>query len=237
MDAIDEGVIRDARIALVISSSSKAYALERAEKTGIKQRVISGKILPDGAERSGDFSEAHDESERSGILIEPDESERTRALMEAHDGAERTSVLNEPDESKRTRALMDALDEAETDVILLAGYMKILPREIVQRYRNRIINIHPSLIPKHCGTGYYGIRVHQSVIDSGDKRSGATVHYVDEGVDTGRIILQKEVPVLPGDTAEDLAARVLETEHKIIVEGLNLHLKSMGEYGKMTRKI
>jgi folate-dependent phosphoribosylglycinamide formyltransferase PurN len=103
--------------------------------------------------------------------------------------------------------------------------MKILPPQLVRRYRNRIVNIHPSLIPKHCGKGYYGIKVHRSVIEAGDKESGATVHYVDEGVDTGRIIIQEKVPVLQGDSPEELAARVLKTEHRIIVEGVRRWMK------------
>ncbi len=105
---------------------------------------------------------------------------------------------------------------------MLAGYMRVLSPEIIENYRNRIINIHPSLIPKYCGKGFYGIRVHKAVIEAGEKESGATVHYVDEGVDTGEIIIQKKVPVMKGDTPEDLAARVLETEHKILAEGLKL---------------
>ena len=107
-------------------------------------------------------------------------------------------------------------------MIVLAGYMKVLSPEIIENYRNRIINIHPSLIPKYCGKGFYGMRVHQAVIAGGEKESGATVHYVDEGVDTGRIILQEKVPVLPGDTPEELAARVLVTEHRILAEGRDL---------------
>ena len=100
--------------------------------------------------------------------------------------------------------------------------MRVLSPEIIENYRNRIINIHPSLIPKYCGKGFYGIRVHKAVIEAGEKESGATVHYVDEGVDTGEIIIQEKVPVMKGDTPEDLAARVLETEHKILAEGLKL---------------
>jgi phosphoribosylglycinamide formyltransferase-1 len=103
-----------------------------------------------------------------------------------------------------------------------------LPPRLVRTYKGRIINIHPSLIPKHCGKGYYGKRVHQSVLNAGDRESGATVHYVDEGVDTGEIILQESVPVEPDDTVDALAARVLETEHKIIVEAIKLHLNGKG---------
>ena len=123
-----------------------------------------------------------------------------------------------------------AVAKSQADVLAelkRAGYMKVLSPEIIENYRNRIINIHPSLIPKYCGKGFYGIRVHQAVIAGGEKESGATVHYVDEGVDTGRIILQEKVPVLPGDTPEELAARVLVTEHRILAEGLRIAIAEM----------
>ena len=106
--------------------------------------------------------------------------------------------------------------EAETDLIVLAGYMSILDPRVIQEYSGRIINIHPSLIPKHCGKGMYGLKVHEAVLAAGDTETGATVHYVDEGVDTGEIILQEKVPVMDGDTPEVLQKRVLETEHKIL---------------------
>jgi phosphoribosylglycinamide formyltransferase-1 len=118
--------------------------------------------------------------------------------------------------------MIDALGAADTDLVVLAGYMKVLPPEVIRAYPRRIINIHPSLIPRHCGKGYYGIRVHESVLASGDAESGATVHYVDEGVDTGEIILQERVPVQQGDTAEALAARVLSVEHRILAEAIGM---------------
>ena len=117
--------------------------------------------------------------------------------------------------------VLEELDSCGAEIIVLAGYMKVLSPEIIEKYRNRIINIHPSLIPKYCGKGFYGIRVHRAVIAGGEKESGATVHYVDEGVDTGEIILQEKVPVKPSDTPEELAARVLEVEHEILAQGLN----------------
>ncbi|MDR1028616.1 MAG: phosphoribosylglycinamide formyltransferase [Clostridiales Family XIII bacterium] len=123
-----------------------------------------------------------------------------------------------PGEAERTAEILRLLAEAQTGMIVLAGYMSILPPDVVKAYEGRVINIHPSLIPKHCGKGYYGKRVHRSVLDAGDGESGATVHFVDEGVDTGEIILQRSAPVLQGDTPETLAARVLEIEHEIIVE-------------------
>ncbi len=125
-----------------------------------------------------------------------------------------------PDAGERTKAIIAALDEAETDLVILAGYMSILEPSLIEAYRGRIINIHPSLIPKFCGAGFYGKRVHEAVLAAGEKETGATVHFVDEGVDTGPVIIQEKVPVIAGDTAETLAARVLETEHKILREAV-----------------
>ena len=119
-------------------------------------------------------------------------------------------------DTKDAAEILDLLKEAETDLVVLAGYLKILDPEIIKAYKKRIINIHPALLPKFGGRDMYGLNVHKSVINAGEKESGATVHYVDEGVDTGEIILQKKVPVMPGDTPEKLAARVLETEHEIL---------------------
>ena len=99
-------------------------------------------------------------------------------------------------------ALIAALDEAKVDLVVLAGFLVIIPGEMISKYRGRIINIHPSLIPSFCGTGYYGLKVHEAALARGVKVTGATVHFVDEGTDTGPIILQKAVKVLPGDTPE-----------------------------------
>ena len=119
-------------------------------------------------------------------------------------------------DTKDPAEILKLLEEAETDLVVLAGYLKILDPEIISAYKRRIINIHPALLPKFGGHDMYGLNVHKSVINAGEKESGATVHYVDEDVDTGEIILQKKVPVMPGDTPEKLAARVLETEHEIL---------------------
>jgi len=127
---------------------------------------------------------------------------------------------NYPNREERAKAIIAALDKANTELIVLAGYMSILEPSLIEAYRGRIINIHPSLIPQYCGAGFYGKHVHEAVLAAGAVESGATVHYVDEGVDTGPIILQEKVPVLEGDTAESLAARVLETEHKILREAV-----------------
>lgn len=123
---------------------------------------------------------------------------------------------NIPDDQRRDEKLLKLLNSESTDLVVLAGYMSVLSPAIIEAYRNKIINIHPSLIPKFCGMGMYGHHVHEAVIAAGEKESGATVHFVDEGVDTGKIILQKSVPVEEGDTPETLAARVLEVEHEIL---------------------
>jgi phosphoribosylglycinamide formyltransferase 1 len=126
-----------------------------------------------------------------------------------------------PGPRERDDKLLEVLNELNPDLIVLAGYMKILPESIVGRFPRKIINIHPSLIPQFCGEGFYGMRVHRAVLEAGETTSGATVHYVDDGVDTGEILLQQQVPVLKGDTPESLAARVLETEHRILPEVIN----------------
>ncbi len=129
---------------------------------------------------------------------------------------------NYPDDEERNDAIIKALDEENTDLVVLAGYMSVLPPKLIEAYRNRIINIHPSLIPKYCGKGFYGHFVHEAVLAAGEKESGATVHFVDEGVDTGKIIIQEKVDVLDGDTPETLAARVLEVEHRILPQAVNM---------------
>lgn len=119
---------------------------------------------------------------------------------------------------KTSADLLEILEKHNVEWIILAGYLGIIRPEIIEKFRNRIINIHPSLIPKHCGKGYYGHRVHESVLESGDTETGVTLHYVDEGIDTGQIIRQEKVPVLKDDTVETLADRVLKVEHRLIVE-------------------
>ncbi len=113
--------------------------------------------------------------------------------------------------------LTEVLQKAEIDLVVLAGYLVILPKNFVKAFEGRMINIHPSLIPSHCGAGYYGLKVHESVLKRGNKVTGATVHFVDEGTDSGPIILQKAVEVLEGDTPEVLQKRVMEQAEWIIL--------------------
>ena len=161
------------------------------------------------------------DKEKSGELAESKivrviaSKDTAYALQRAADAGIETSV------AKTQEEVLRQLEECGAELVVLAGYMSVLAPEVIEKFRNRIINIHPSLIPKYCGKGFYGMRVHRAVIVAGEKESGATVHFVDEGVDTGKIILQETVPVMEGDSPEDLAARVLETEHRILAEGLN----------------
>ncbi len=120
-------------------------------------------------------------------------------------------------------ALIQAVDNLNADLIVLAGFLVVIPSKMIEGYRNRIINVHPSLIPAFCGTGYYGLRVHEAALSRGVKLTGATVHFVDEGTDTGPIILQKSVPVLDGDTAKELQQRVMqEAEWVILPEAIQM---------------
>ena len=127
-------------------------------------------------------------------------------------------AVYETDEDK----IIALLKENNIDLIVLAGYLKIITPKFVDEFRNKIINIHPSLIPSFCGKGYYGEKVHQGVIDYGAKVTGATVHFVDEGADTGTIIMQEAVNVEQDDDAKSLAKRVLEVEHRILKESIRL---------------
>lgn len=145
------------------------------------------------------------------------------ALKRAEDAGIPSVVLRPSDYDnivEHDNAVIKAVESFGGQAVVLAGYLAILGPEIVKRYK--IINIHPALIPSFCGKGYYGHHVHEAVIAYGTKVSGATVHFVDEGTDTGPIIMQKCVPVLDDDTPDILAARVLEIEHEILVESLSL---------------
>ncbi|MBO5081938.1 MAG: phosphoribosylglycinamide formyltransferase [Lachnospiraceae bacterium] len=121
------------------------------------------------------------------------------------------------------KAFLQAIDEVSPDLIVLAGFLVVIPEEVIVKYRNRIINIHPSLIPSFCGTGYYGLKVHEAALERGVKVTGATVHFVDEGTDTGPIILQKAVYVKEGDTPKDLQLRVMEeAEWEILPKAIRM---------------
>lgn len=119
-------------------------------------------------------------------------------------------------------ALLAGVKQYNPDLVVLAGFLVIIPPALIAEYRNRLINIHPSLIPSFCGTGYYGLKVHEAVLARGNKVTGATVHFVDEGTDTGPILLQKAVYVQQGDTAEVLQKRVMvEAEWEILPQAID----------------
>ena len=173
IDAQNRGEIINGEIALVVSSSPKAYALERAAKAGIPSAVINKSDYPNN-----------------------------QAL---------------------TAALVSQLQSAQIDLVVLAGFMYILTGEMIEAYPNRIINVHPSLIPSFCGEGHYGLHVHEKALAYGVKLSGATVHFVSEECDGGPIILQKAVAVEEGDTPETLQRRIMEqAEWKILPEAVSL---------------
>ena len=126
------------------------------------------------------------------------------------------------DESAFVDSLLKTLRDMRVNFVALAGYMKRLHPRVIAAYRNRIVNIHPALLPKYGGQGMYGEHVHRAVLAAGDRESGATVHVVDEEYDRGPVVLQRSVPVLAGDTVETLAARVLKTEHQLYPEAIRL---------------
>ena len=173
IDAIDNGIITNAKIEVVISNNKNAYALERAKQHGI-----------------------------NALCISPKEFENREAF---------------------NQAFLEKLNSFHVDLVVLAGFLVVIPEMMIKQYRNRIINIHPSLIPSFCGTGYYGLKVHEGALARGVKVTGATVHFVDEGTDTGPIILQKPVMIEQDDTPQSLQRRVMEqAEWKILPEAINL---------------
>lgn len=167
IDAEAAGIIKSGKISLVLSNKADAYALERANRAGIKTAVVEKKTCADAL----DF------------------------------------------ENK----LIEILDGEGIEIIVLAGFMSILSERFTSHYKDRIINVHPSLIPSFCGKGFYGLRVHEAALAYGVKVSGATVHFVNEIPDGGKIIMQKAVNVEDGDTPEILQKRIMEqAEWKIL---------------------
>lgn len=147
------------------------------------------------------------------------------ALKRAEENGIKAMCISPKDYESRevfNAALLEEVNKLNVDLIVLAGYLVRIPEAMVHEYSHRIINIHPSLIPSFCGVGYYGLRVHEAALEKGVKVTGATVHYVDEGMDTGEIIFQKAVEVLDGDTPEILQRRVMEqAEWKLLPMAIN----------------
>lgn len=160
------------------------------------------------------------------------------ALERAKKRGIKTAVVTRqafPDNLEFNLELVRVLKEEAVDLVVLAGFLPILHKVLVDAFPDKIINIHPSLIPSFCGKGYYGIKVHQAALDYGVKISGATVHLVDEGTDTGSILLQEAVPVLDDDTPKTLAARVLEAEHRILPKAVKIFCE--GRFVRKGRRI
>ncbi|MEG1134772.1 MAG: phosphoribosylglycinamide formyltransferase [Cellulosilyticaceae bacterium] len=146
--------------------------------------------------------------------------EEAYGLVRARENGIQDIFIN-PKEANYNEQVLEALKKHEVELVVLAGYLKIVDTGLIEAYKGRIINIHPSLLPKYGGKGYYGLYVHEAVIAAGETESGGTVHYVNEGIDTGEIILQRKVPVYQEDTPQILQQRVLaEVEHKILPEAI-----------------
>lgn len=146
-------------------------------------------------------------------------------LIRAKKAGIETIYINRKEFNSReeyNKKIIEELSKRKVELVVLAGYLNILSEEFIYRYRGRIINIHPSLIPSFCGKGCYGERVHEMALERGVKLTGVTVHFVDEGTDTGPIILQKAVEIKDNDTVESLKERVLKVEHELLPEAIRL---------------
>lgn len=153
------------------------------------------------------------QAEIAGLIVNKPE---IKAIERAKKFNIPVTVITDKDENNFEDKLKKQLKEWEPDLIVLAGFLKKIPNLIIKEYKNKIINIHPALLPKYGGKGYYGLNVHKAVLESGDNESGCTVHYVNEEYDKGPIIDQAKVPVQSSDTPEILAKRVLKAEHDLL---------------------
>ncbi len=155
------------------------------------------------------------------IVLVVSNNRKAFALQRARNHHIDTLVISEsgfPGAAAYAAELLRQLQMCDTQLICLAGYMKMIPQQIIAAYRNKIINIHPALLPKYGGPGMYGIHVHEAVLAAGDTETGVTIHVVDAVYDNGRILAQRRVPVLPGDTPQILQERVLAIEHELYPE-------------------
>jgi phosphoribosylglycinamide formyltransferase-1 len=183
------------------------------------------------AEKAGEFGSGPGRGRLAFVI-----SDRRKAYaLDRAIAAGVSAIVAEPDKKipkeKRRQKLSDCIFHFakmhDTDLIVLAGFLSILTGKIIEHYSGRIINLHPSLLPKFGGDGMYGERVHRAVLDAGEKESGCTVHLVDAGTDTGPILLQRKVPVLPGDTPDSLAGRIHKEEHIAIVEAVKIMIERL----------
>ena len=157
------------------------------------------------------FEALADRGDAKIVLVASDRAE-AQALDRARARGVDAAVVTPADED----GLLELLERARIDWLVLAGYLRRVPPGVVRRYRNRILNIHPALLPAHGGKGMYGARVHRAVLEAGERTSGASVHLVDEEYDRGPVLARAEVPVEPADTPATLAARVLDAEHRLL---------------------
>lgn len=171
------------------------------------------------------------------IALVTSDREDAGALERARSAGIFTSVIpvNQRPIDFVAREMLAALDGADIDLVLLAGYLKLVPPAVIRRFRNRMLNIHPALLPSFGGKGMYGLRVHRAVLDSGCTVTGPTVHYVNEEYDSGQIVAQWPVPVLHGDTPETLAARVLAIEHMLYPAAVELVARSIARGVQVVR--
>lgn len=160
------------------------------------------------------------------ICVVISDKEHAYGLVRAKKNGIDTAFVNRKDflnDIDFNRKILEELKKRDIELVVLAGYLKILSSEFINEYKNRIINIHPSLIPSFCGKGYYGEKVHRAVLEYGVKVTGATVHFVDEGADTGPIIFQKSVRISEEDDVESLRNKVLKVEHVLLTEAVSLY--------------
>lgn len=176
---------------------------------GTNLQALLDRLEALGDERAGDV-----------VLVASDRHD-AGALPRAAGRGIPTAIIQTPATTPRAQPLAAMLDEHRVDLIALAGYLRLVPMDVVDRFRGRIVNVHPALLPAFGGTGMFGARVHQAVLDAGATVSGVTVHFVDQAYDRGPVIAQWPVPVVAGDTAASLAARVLRVEHVLYPTAVN----------------
>jgi formyltetrahydrofolate-dependent phosphoribosylglycinamide formyltransferase len=180
-----------------------------------------------------DYLDLFERAPASVVLVASDRP-GGRAMQRAADRGIATAVISYPADGD---ALLGLLDQHKTDLLVLAGYLKLVPAQVTHRYRGAVVNIHPALLPKFGGPGMHGRRVHEAVIASGERESGATAHFVDDEYDRGAPIACAKVPVLEGDTPAVLAERVLAAEHVLyprVIHALACGLVSLAADGRVT---
>ena len=195
----------------------------------MKKTNIAVMISGNGTNLQALIDKTHNKGTGGNIELVISNNENAYGLVRAQNSGIRTIVINKNQYDSALRyekALIDILEKAKINLIVPAGYLAFIPDKIIEIYENRIISIHPSLIPSFCGKGFYGERVHQAAIDRGVKISGATVHFVNKIMDGGPIIIQKCVDVGFNDTAESLQKKVLEIEHEILPLAVRLFIEN-----------